>query len=211
MNARTRSGMARRARARRGEGEKLRLEILTATEQLLAQTSDESAVSIRAVAEAVGITPPSIYLHFADKEELLIAVCERNFDEVSSAVEQAAAGASDPVEALQRAALAYARFGLEHPEQYRILFMRKSPPEVEEQEFERLRNSAGFNFLMGAVQESMDLGLIRRGDPYLVAVGLWSTVHGITSFLVCKPAFPWPPLEDIVTHSVRAYLGGLSS
>jgi AcrR family transcriptional regulator len=56
----------RRRRARRGEGEKLREEILEAAERLLLQTGSEEMVQVRAVAEAVGVTPPSIYLHFAD-------------------------------------------------------------------------------------------------------------------------------------------------
>lgn len=87
--------------------------------------------------------------------------------------------------------------------------MRKSAQAVEEREFERLRNSSGFGFLLGAVQEGMVLGLIRQGDPYLAAVGIWAVVHGITSFLVCKPAFPWPPLEALIEHSVGTHLRGL--
>src|SRR3712207_7496470 len=45
------------------------------------QTGDEGAVSIRAIADAAGVTPPSIYLHFADKTELLAAVCEARFQD----------------------------------------------------------------------------------------------------------------------------------
>jgi len=73
------SPAAVRTRARRGEGDLLRDEILTAAERLLVETGNEDSVSIRAIAEAVGVTPPSIYLHFPDKETLLFAVCERQF------------------------------------------------------------------------------------------------------------------------------------
>jgi AcrR family transcriptional regulator len=201
---------ARRARARRGDGDKLRLEILAAAERLLALTADESAVSIRAVADAVGVTPPSIYLHFADKEELLIEVCETNFDDVSRAVEEAAAGASDPLEAIKLACLAYARFWIEHPEEYRILFMRKAPtPEREQIEMSRLLNSSGYDWLLGAVQECMDAGLMRRTDPLLAVVGVWSMVHGITSLLISKPGFSWPALEDLIAYNIDAHLNGL--
>ena len=68
-----------RVRARKGEGELLRDEIIAATEALLVRTGDASAVSVRAIADAVGVTPPSIYLHFADKSELLYAVGEAHF------------------------------------------------------------------------------------------------------------------------------------
>ena len=201
---------ARRARARRGHGDKLRLEILEAAERLLALTSDESAVSIRAVADAVGVTPPSIYLHFADKEELLIEVCEMNFDNVSKAVEEAAAEATDPLDAIKSASIAYARFGIEHPEEYRILFMRKaSSPEREEIETSRLVNSSGYGWLMGVVQECMEQGLIRQGDPLLATIGVWSVVHGITSLLISKPGTAWPPLEELISYNIDAHLRGL--
>ena len=60
-----------RTRSRRGEGDRLRDEILAAVGALLDETKDEAAVSIRAIAERVGVSPPSIYRHFEDKEALL--------------------------------------------------------------------------------------------------------------------------------------------
>jgi AcrR family transcriptional regulator len=121
----------RRTRARRGEGERLREEIIAAAERLLIRSGDAEAVSIRAVADAVGVTPPSIYLHFTDKIELLFAVCARHFQALDHYMEKAVAGVDDPVEPLLRRGRAYIRFGLENPEPYRILFMSKpgaTPP-----------------------------------------------------------------------------------
>jgi AcrR family transcriptional regulator len=77
--AKVETSSPRRSRARRGEGDRLREQILEAAEHLLIQTGNEEAVTIRAVAEAVGVTPPSVYLHFADKDDLLFAICERHF------------------------------------------------------------------------------------------------------------------------------------
>src|SRR5262249_15766014 len=116
------SPAAARTRARRGEGELLRDEILNAAERLLIETADQDAVSVRAIADAVGVTPPSIYLHFADKETLLFAVCERQFDIFREALDTAASTTNDPLEALERRAEAYVKFGLEHREAYQIMF-----------------------------------------------------------------------------------------
>src|SRR5438132_12628348 len=91
-----------RHRAPRGQGELLREEILEATERLLVGSGgDEAAVSIRGVADAVGVTPPSIYLHFADKNELIFAVCEKHFAEFDRLRQEAASGSSDPLESLR--------------------------------------------------------------------------------------------------------------
>jgi len=75
--------LAPRRRARRGDGPLLREEIIAAAERLLLERGSEEAVSMRAIADAVGVTPPSIYLHFADKEELFVAVCDARFDELA--------------------------------------------------------------------------------------------------------------------------------
>src|SRR5436190_16118530 len=115
----------RRRRARRGEGELLRAEILAAARDLLAETGSESAVSIRAVADRVGVSPPSIYLHFPDKEALLEAVCAEVFTALDQAMETAAATTTDPFEALRARGLAYVRFALGNPEHYRLVLMRR--------------------------------------------------------------------------------------
>ena len=91
---------AGRTRARRGEGELLHTQILDAAERLLIETGSEEAVSIRRIAEAVGVTPPSIYLHFADKDELIFAVCERQFEALDRVMDEAVVGIEDPLEEL---------------------------------------------------------------------------------------------------------------
>src|SRR5262249_4490602 len=118
-----------RPRSRRGEGEKLRDDLLDATERLMLESGDADAVSIRAIADAVGVTPPSIYLHFPDKESLIFAVCERHFEAFDLVIEEAGNSTDDPVESLRRRGQAYVRFGLENPEPYRILFMTRSSGE----------------------------------------------------------------------------------
>src|SRR4029450_1591391 len=81
----------RRRRAPRGSGEQLRDEILDATTELLLETGHAKAVSIRSVAQRVGVTPPSIYLHFADKDALLDAVCARYFEKLDEEMQRVAA------------------------------------------------------------------------------------------------------------------------
>jgi AcrR family transcriptional regulator len=196
-----------RTRARRGDGELLHVEIVAAAARLLAETGDEDAVSIRAVAAAVGVTPPSIYLHFADKTALMYAVCEERFTALDREIEKAAARASDPLDEIRRRGEAYVRFGLDNPEQYRILFMgRPRPPLWNE---ERLRTASAFEHLVEAVQRAIDAGVVPTQDPVLVALGLWASVHGITSLMIAKPEFPWPPVKQIIDHQMATYVRGL--
>ena len=196
-------------RARRGEGELLRAEILEAAERLLIETGDEEAVSIRAIAELVGVTPPAIYLHFADKAELIFAVCEEQFRALDRAVERAAARSTDSVESLRLRGQAYVKFGRDHPEQYRILFMGKPKAVPASFDMDRLRSTAAFDHLVDAVRACMDSGALPKRDPFPVAVELWAVVHGITSLLLAKPDFPWPPVKQLVDELLAVCCAGL--
>jgi AcrR family transcriptional regulator len=192
------SPAAARTRARRGEGELLRDEILNAAERLLIETGNEDAVSIRAIANAVGVTPPAIYLHFPDKETLLFGVCERQFAIFREALDAAASTTSDPVEALERRAEAYVRFGLEHPEAYRIMFMGRAG--IMEKHAESVATGAdAFTDLVDNVERAMQAGALREDvDATTAAIFMWTGVHGITSLLISAPHFPWGDQEQLV-------------
>jgi AcrR family transcriptional regulator len=199
----------KRARARRGEGELLRAEILAAAERLLIQTGDQGAVSVRAIADAAGVTPPSIYLHFADKSELLMAVCEARFTDFLRFLDGAIAGIDDPLEALWAMGRAYVRFGLDNPEHYRIMFMTR--PLSEEVPLDRLPGMTTFGRLVESVARCMDAGAIAAGDAFLVSTNLWTAVHGITSLLIARPDFPWPDLDRMMALLVDVQSRGLQA
>ncbi|MGI8685169.1 MAG: TetR/AcrR family transcriptional regulator [Acidimicrobiales bacterium] len=200
---------ARRPRARRGEGDRLREEILDATSRLLLETGDHEAVNIRSVAQAVGVTPPSIYLHFADKAELIKAVCGRHFGSLEQCIEAAVASTDDPAEQLRLRGKAYVRFGLEHPEQYRILFMSRRDEACDKAPDEGLKAASGFTALVDNVVRAAEAGAIDAPDPLLVATGLWTVVHGITSLAISIPHYPVVGLDVLVDHILDVHRRGL--
>jgi AcrR family transcriptional regulator len=200
-----------RTQARRGEGQRLREEILDAADRLLVATGDEEAVSIRAIATEVGVTPGAIYLHFADKAELLFAVCERTFATLDDTLERAVAGIDDPLASLHARGAAYIRFGVENPDHYRILFMGRPGYTPADWGNERLAKSAAFRHLVEAVASCQAAGVLAPAlDPELAAVGLWTTVHGVASLVVARPDFPWPPLERLIDHVLAAHAFGIA-
>ena len=202
---------ARRRRAPRGQGERLREEILEAAQRLLLQTGDQEAVSIRAVADAVGVTPPSIYLHFADKLELIFAICEKHFTELDRVLQEAASGTEDPVESLRRRGRAYVQFGLDHPEEYRILFMTRPAASPPDWQAERLLDSASFHHLVETVQSALDAGAIRPAPAPLVAFGLWAGVHGLTSLFVAKPKMFAEEREVLIDYVLDTLIAGIAA
>jgi AcrR family transcriptional regulator len=114
-------------------------------------------VSVRAVAEAVGVTPPSIYRHFADKAELIFEVCARHFTALEDYIMGTTAGIEDPVERLAGLGKAYIEFGVANPEPYRIMFMTR--PDVRPRSSRAgPGRSAAFDYLMECVQACIDAG-----------------------------------------------------
>ena len=198
----------RRERARKGDGALLREEILEAAEALLVETGSEDEVSVRAVADRVGVTAPSIYRHFADKGTLMFEVCDRQFARFHEYLDAKRSGHADPVESLKACGRAYIEFGLTHPEHYRIMFMGRSDLTPEQYEDHVLAEQASFMALVGSVQECVDAGRL-DGDAFEAATLLWTAVHGVTSLLIAKPGFPWPPVEVLVERVLDVVDSGL--
>src|SRR4051795_7365743 len=102
---------AARPRNRRGEGAKLREEILQAAARLLEESGREDAVTLRAVARAVGISAPSIYAHFDAREQILDAVVAEAFEDLSEAISAAIEQQTDTVRRFEAGVRAYVDFG----------------------------------------------------------------------------------------------------
>jgi AcrR family transcriptional regulator len=180
-----------RRRASRGSGEQLRAEIVAATKDLLAAGASVEAVSIRAVADAVGVTSPSIYLHFADKDALLEAVVADVFHALDAAMVAAAAGIEKPLDKLCAFGLAYVQFALEHPEHYRIATMSRLGVPGEAGDIDHVLADGAFTHLLGMVQDCMKTGIFADGDPLPIALNMWAAAHGIASLMITKPFLPW--------------------
>jgi hypothetical protein len=98
---------------------------------------------------------------------------------------------------LGRCGRVYAQFALDHPIQYRLLMMRPTagrlPP----------ASTALFRHVIDAVTACTNSGIL-RGDPEILAVGLWSALHGLVSLLITQPDFPWlDDLDALIEHTVR--------
>lgn len=195
----------KRRRAPRGSGEQLREEILDATTDLLLETGNAKAVSIRSVAQRVGVTPPSIYLHFADKDALLDAVCVRYFEKLDEQMQSLAAGAPSAIEVLRAQGLAYVRFAVKTPELYRIATMGEGRPGSD---VDMMLNTSAFVHLRSSVETLMAEGVFPLGDPVALALQLWTAAHGVAAMLISRPYLPWGDIEEFADRALRAVVVG---
>jgi AcrR family transcriptional regulator len=95
-------------------------EIVAAARELL-EAGGPEALTMRGVADKLGIRAPSIYKHIPDKADLEAAVIAAAFVEQAATFTQAIARSRDPLSALGRA---YRAWALAHPHLYRLMTNR---------------------------------------------------------------------------------------
>ncbi|MEZ0109478.1 AcrR family transcriptional regulator [Catenulispora sp. EB89] len=182
---------APRGRNRRGQGERLRAEIIDAALRLLDELTDDEALSMRAVAREVGIAATSVYIHFADRDALVLAALEHCHADLQRAASEAESGAADAVAGLRARAMLLGTWSREHQGLYKVLhessLNRRTDMSFKEEM--ALRTTA-------AIRRCMDAGLVPQADAETVSFDLRTAVHGAVSLRVNQPELPWPPFEE---------------
>ena len=165
------------------------------------ETGHEKSVSIRSVAQRVGVTSPSIYLHFADKDALLDAVCARYFERLDEVMERAAANQPSTIERLRAQGLAYVRFATQNPELYRIATMGEGRPG---NDVDMTLNSSVMVHMRASIEALMAEGVYPPGDSTIVALEMWTAAHGVASMFVSRPYLPWGDAEKFADRVLAA-------
>ncbi|MGH8913783.1 MAG: TetR/AcrR family transcriptional regulator [Acidimicrobiia bacterium] len=187
-----------RSRHRKGEGEQLRREILDATRELLAEKGNLDLVSIRGIAARVGVTPPSIYLHFKDKDHLGYSVCREAFESFGARLLPVLTGDGNAVDRLRRLGEEYVRWGLDNAALYPVLFIGGPPRSIEPEEMSGDPGLTILEGLVALVRSGMDEGLISTDhSPEATAWALWAVAHGTVLLLISKMEWVKEHLENV--------------
>jgi AcrR family transcriptional regulator len=182
----------------RGQGERLREEIISAAVQMLGDLADDEALSLRAVARAVSVSPTSVYLYFPDRDALVEAAMRRCHTEVLQAADDAEAAHEDPALALRARILAQAAWVQEHPGLHKVMHESKVGMPFKEVMFTRIT---------AAVQRCMDAGAAPSGDAVAVALDLRTAVTGMLSLRINEPGLPWPPFPEQADRFLSKLVG----
>ena len=182
----------------RGQGEQLREEIVSAAVQMLSDLAGDEALSLRAVARAVSISPNSVYLYFPDRDALVAAAMQRCHAEMLQAVDDAEAAHQDPAPGLRARILSQAAWVQEHPGIYKVMHESKVGMPFKEVLFTRT---------VAAVQRCMDAGVASPGDAATVALDLRTAVIGMLSLRINEPDLPWAPLPEQADRFLAKLVG----
>ena len=190
---------------RRGQGDRLRGELLDAGWAILTEPAGPAALSLRAVAARAGVAATSVYLHFPDLAAIKLALAERAFAAFSANRTAAVEGMTEPAEALIRACQAYAQWASAHPGPYRLMFSADTSRLVADVTGP---SRSAFDALVTSVGRCRDAGLARAdGDPQWIATLLWSALHGQVTLRADRRQFPWPPIDEMIADLVVRVAG----
>src|SRR5690349_5092747 len=184
-------------RSRDVESEATRRTILEAAEALLA-AGGEDGLSIRELCARAGVTPPTIYHHFGDKQALVDRVIDECFAEFDATLARRPLPA-DPVEALGRAFDNYVEYGLAHPTHYRVMFQHAGahrPSKAGLASYDRLRRVVAAVAAAGRLVPPVEVATL----------ACWCTSHGVTSLLVGAYFTPDDPAVALVRDGLIAQI-----
>lgn len=194
-----------RSRNRRGEGGLLRDEIVAAAERILEREGDEDAITLRSVAREAGISAPSIYARFADRDAIVEAVLDIAFDRLHALVIEIVSALPDdvdPVVLLLTGCRAYCDFAQREPARYRVLFGRsrdtRLDPTAPQDAPRSPRRLESFQVLADSLAACVAAGRSDSTDPFADATTLWTSMHGAVMLRQSAPSFPWPPFHETV-------------
>jgi AcrR family transcriptional regulator len=206
MTARPPVGEAHQAERRRRPRGAVR-DGLVAAGLELARTGGPDAVVLREATRMVGVVPNAAYRHFADRDELLAAVCAAAMDELArrmaAGVARVPGGHGDATAArhrLRAIGTAYLAFAREEPGLFATAFALPRQHAYGIPDGGTGPDRSPLGQLRTALDELVEAGLLDRRRRDGIEFPVWSAVHGLAVLAGAGP------LRD-VPAAARQHLG----
>lgn len=186
--------------------ETMRIRILNQATRLFV-ASGYSAISMREIAEAVGISKAGLYYHFKDKEDLFIAILKDNLTEIGRIVAESRQSASD---AYTRIRTMITRIFDQPPQQRAVIRLASQEmgninPQVRTQ-FNTLYHEEFIGQIESILQEGIDHSELRPNPP---AITCWILLGMMYPFFYSDPSRKEQSSEIIADQIVQLFFDGL--
>lgn len=168
------------------------------------------AVTMRRVADAVGISAMAIYRHFPNREALLKRLSDDSFQQAAQDW-STRVRATSPRKRLLEVMEPYLDYALGHPHLFDHAF---SVPRDDARRFPedfRARRSPTLNVVADTVAAGIRAGVLRKADPWEVAMSVWAHAHGLVAlYRAGRFSYDEAQFRAFYLRSLRRLIDGLA-
>ncbi len=145
-----------------------------------------AALSMRKLADRVGVSRTALYHYFEGKDALLCSIAEEGFELYDKALTQVSK--DDVLNQHERAVgyvERYVNFSVEHASYYELMFGKTIWKESKASASLLQTSRTSFKRFVGIVEHWQDEGLVAKDDsPMRKAQVIWAALHGLSRFMI---------------------------
>jgi len=154
--------------------------VLVAEARRRLASSPAEGISLRELAQAVGVSHVAVYGHFSNLDAIFAVIAAEDFAEVESLLRMAISMARTEDDALTQAGQAYVAFAMMNPHRFRSMYRRLGAGD----ETVRVPAAQLFGVLTGTIAHGQSTGRIVEGDPAIVATCALAAAHGLAALAI---------------------------
>lgn len=185
----------------------LRDEILTVSKDLLIEDGF-GKLSMRKIAKRANVTATSIYLHFENKDELLLTLVQESIESLKKVLLNVIDDSLDAFTQLHKLARVYIQYAIDHPKKYEIIYMVRPEemPKYPKEKFREVRSV--YELLADIIHRGKLAGNLEVDNHLTSAYSVWAQLHGVVSVILNKRLDTRIPQDKFIEQSVNHIIQG---
>ena len=183
----------------------LRQTLLLAAAEMISENGIES-LSLRKLAEMVGVSRTAAYHYFHDKNDLLCAIAANGFRRWQMSLNQLESNSLPERDKFEQYILGYIAFATNNPEEYELMFGRCIWKQSKCQELQDISH-ATFQHQVEMIAHWQSTGLVIGDNSLRSAQIIWGTLHGIAKLFIDGVYTDVNRVEEIVLSALPMFLG----
>lgn len=166
-------------------------------------------LSMRGLADSLGMTAGALYRYYPSKQDLILDFCRDAITELRNRFDEINRTVDDPLSAIRSMLEAYASFGLEDSDRFRMLFLENdqglTSPLMEDE-----ATLLPYRQLAEQVAKAAASGLIASADCERTTQIIWGGVHGLVTLSSTLNDFDFGNVDQLVGEMIELFISGLS-
>ena len=142
------------------------------------ETDGQEALSMRQLAQAIGLSPAALYKHFDGKEAILQAVRERALKRMAHAFAETEKLNGNPLDDVRTACRTLLTFAVEQPQLYSLIYERYDHTRPN---YKEIFNTLHFRYMQKKLRQARKMDLLNLPPGFneeLLVLQLWTCIHG---------------------------------